>query len=73
MSGYLAQVARLLNVDGYAVLQLRTADQAVELNVPLLRQQFLGRVAAMPDAISPARRRGGHRRAAARHRAAGGP
>jgi hypothetical protein len=42
MSGYLAQVARLLNVDGYAVLQLTDGGRMVELNTQLLRQQFLG-------------------------------
>jgi hypothetical protein len=42
MTRYLAQVARLLNVDSYAVLSHSEADRLVELNVPLLRQQFLG-------------------------------
>ncbi len=42
MSGYLAQVTRLLNVDGYPVLQTTDGGRTVELNVPLLRQQFLG-------------------------------
>lgn len=42
MSGYLAQVARLLNVDGYPVLQTIDGGRTVELKVPLLRQQFLG-------------------------------
>ena len=42
MSRYLAQIARLLNVDSYAVLSHSEADRLVELNVPLLRQQFLG-------------------------------
>ena len=42
MSRYLAQVARLLNVDSYAVLNHSEADRLVELNLPLLRQQFLG-------------------------------
>ena len=42
MSRYLAQVARLLNVDSYAVLNHSEADRLVELNEPLLRQQFLG-------------------------------
>ena len=41
MSRYLAQVARLLNVDSYAVLSHSEADRLVELNLPLLRQQFL--------------------------------
>ena len=42
MSGYLAQITRLLNVDGYAVLQTTDDGRAVELNAQLLRQQFLG-------------------------------
>jgi hypothetical protein len=42
MSGYLAHVARLLNVDGYPVLRIRDDHQTVELNVPLLKEQFLG-------------------------------
>jgi hypothetical protein len=42
MSRYLSQVARLLNVDSYAVLNHSEADRLVELNLPLLRQQFLG-------------------------------
>lgn len=42
MSGYLAHVARLLNVDGYAVLQTKDDGRTVELNSELLRQQFLG-------------------------------
>ncbi len=42
MSGYLAQVTRLLNVDGYPVLATIDGGRTVELNVPLLRQQFLG-------------------------------
>ncbi len=41
MSRYLAQVARLLNVDSYAVLNHSEADRIVELSLPLLRQQFL--------------------------------
>ena len=40
MSGYLAVVTRLLNVDGYGVLQLKDVGKAVELNEHLLRQQF---------------------------------
>jgi hypothetical protein len=40
MSGYLAQVSRLLNVDGYAVLQTSDGGRTVELNTQLLRQQF---------------------------------
>jgi hypothetical protein len=42
MSGYLAQLIRLLNVDGYAVVQARDDGRMVELNQELLRQQFLG-------------------------------
>jgi PglZ domain len=42
MSRYLAQVARLLNVDSYAVLNHSEVDRLVELSLPLLRQQFLG-------------------------------
>jgi hypothetical protein len=41
MSGYLAQAARLLNVDGYAVLRTTDEGRTVELNPSLLRQQFL--------------------------------
>jgi hypothetical protein len=41
MSGYLAQVTRLLNVDGYPVLTLKDGGAMVELNEQLLRQQFL--------------------------------
>jgi hypothetical protein len=41
MSGYLAQAARLLNVDGYAALRVIDEGRTVELNLPLLRQQFL--------------------------------
>ena len=40
MPGYLAQVTRLLNVDGYGVLQLKDGGKAVELNEHLLSQQF---------------------------------
>jgi hypothetical protein len=42
MSRYLAQVARLLNVDSYAVLNHSEADRFASLSLPLLRQQFLG-------------------------------
>jgi hypothetical protein len=42
MSRYLAQVARLLNVDSYAVLNHSEAERSVQLSVSLLRQQFLG-------------------------------
>jgi PglZ domain len=41
MSGYLAQVARLLNVDGYRVIGTTDGGRTVELNTQLLRQQFL--------------------------------
>jgi len=37
-----AYVARLLNVDSYAVLNHSEEDRLVELSLPLLRQQFLG-------------------------------
>lgn len=43
MSGYLAQVTRLLNVDSYPVLGVTDGGRTVELNAALLRQQFLGR------------------------------
>jgi len=42
MAGYLAQVARLLNVDGYRVIGEADGGRTVELNLELLRQQFLG-------------------------------
>jgi hypothetical protein len=42
MSGYIAQVSRLLNVDGYAVIRTADEGRTVELNTELLRQQFLG-------------------------------
>jgi hypothetical protein len=42
MSGYLAQVVRLLNVDGYPVIGVTDQGRTVELNIQLLRQQFLG-------------------------------
>ena len=42
MSRYLAQIARLLNVDSYAVLSHSEAERFVQLSLPLLRQQFLG-------------------------------
>ncbi|HEY5395288.1 MAG TPA: hypothetical protein VIL16_07805, partial [Trebonia sp.] len=42
MSRYLAQVARLLNVDSYAVLSHSEAERFAQLSLPLLRQQFLG-------------------------------
>ncbi|GGL56739.1 hypothetical protein [Planomonospora parontospora] len=37
----IGEAKRLLNVEGYAVLALKDGDQTVELNVPLLREQFL--------------------------------
>jgi hypothetical protein len=39
-SGYLATVQRMLNIDGYPVLQVTDEGRTVELNVQLLRQQF---------------------------------
>ena len=42
MSGYLAQVARLLNVDGYPVIRTIDDGRTVALNVELLKQQFWG-------------------------------
>jgi hypothetical protein len=42
MSGYLAQVSRLLNVDGYRVIGTTDGGRTVELNIELLNQQFLG-------------------------------
>jgi PglZ domain len=42
MSGYLAHVARLLNVDGYQIIGEADGGRTVELNLELLRQQFLG-------------------------------
>jgi PglZ domain len=42
MSGYIAQVSRLLNVDGYPVIRTADEGRTVELNTELLRQQFLG-------------------------------
>lgn len=42
MSGYLAHVTRLLNVDGYRVLGTTDEGRTVELNMQLLRQQFPG-------------------------------
>ena len=40
LDGFLAKLQRLLNVDGYAVLQVDRAQNRVSLNVPLLRRQF---------------------------------
>lgn len=42
MAGYLAQVGRLLNVDAYAVIGEADGGRTVELNVKLLKEQFLG-------------------------------
>lgn len=42
MSGYIAQAIRLLNIDGYPVLQEKDDGRTVVLNPQLLRQQFLG-------------------------------
>ncbi|GGL33539.1 hypothetical protein GCM10014719_38410 [Planomonospora parontospora subsp. antibiotica] len=42
MPGYLAQVSKLLNVDGYVVLAETDGGRTVELNIALLREQFLG-------------------------------
>jgi hypothetical protein len=42
MAGYLAQLGRLLNVDGYAVIGVTDKGRTVELNGVLLREQFLG-------------------------------
>ncbi|HEY0938100.1 MAG TPA: hypothetical protein VGD91_30695, partial [Trebonia sp.] len=40
MSRYLTQVARLLNVDGYAVLRVTDEGRTVEQNTRLLTEQF---------------------------------
>lgn len=42
MHGYVATVVRLLNVDGYQVLAVTDGGRTVALDVPLLREQFLG-------------------------------
>ena len=42
MAGYLAQVSRLLNVDGYQVIGESDGGRTVELNVQRLKEQFLG-------------------------------
>lgn len=44
MSGYLAQVTRLLNVDGYPVLQQNANDHTITLTLKYMRQQFLGQL-----------------------------
>jgi hypothetical protein len=41
ISGYLAQIGRLLNVDGYPVVTVTDEGRTAELNVALLREQFL--------------------------------
>lgn len=73
LSGYLLQVVRLLNVDGYPVLQEKDDGRTVVLNPHLLRQQFLGELrdaAASDDQPSTPRR--GDRRVAAGDGSAGG-
>src|SRR5262249_54454052 len=40
LDGLLAKLQRLLNVDGYEVLQVDRTQNRVSLNVPLLRRQF---------------------------------
>jgi hypothetical protein len=42
MAGYLATVGRLLNVDGYQVIAESDGGRTVELDLRLLRLQFLG-------------------------------
>lgn len=42
VSGFLATMARLLNVDGYGVLTIDTSAQEARLDEELLRTQFLG-------------------------------
>ncbi|WP_152563937.1 hypothetical protein [Actinomadura welshii] len=42
MHGYISTVARLLNVDGYQVLAVTDGGRTVALDLPLLREQFLG-------------------------------
>ncbi len=42
MTGYVAQVARLLNVDGYRVIGTADGGRTVVLDIRLLREQFLG-------------------------------
>lgn len=42
MAGYLAQLGRLLNVDGYPVIGDADGGRTVELNAALLTEQFLG-------------------------------
>lgn len=38
----LGGVCRLLNLDDEQVLELRDDDQTLQLNIPLLKEQFLG-------------------------------
>jgi hypothetical protein len=40
LDGLLAKLQRLLNVDGYEVLQVDRTQNRVSLNAPLLRRQF---------------------------------
>ena len=40
--GFLSALERLLNVDGYGVLDIDQPAQEVRLNVQVLRDQFLG-------------------------------
>lgn len=42
MHGYVSMVSRLLNVDGYQVLSVTDGGRTVALDLPLLREQFLG-------------------------------
>jgi hypothetical protein len=42
MAGYLAQLGRLLNVDGYGVIGVTDEGRTADLNTALLREQFLG-------------------------------
>ena len=42
MRGYVTQASRLLNLEGYGVLTLTDGDRSVELDVKLLKLQFLG-------------------------------
>ena len=39
-SGLLAVMQRLLNVEGYAILDRQDAANTVVLNIPLLKKQF---------------------------------
>lgn len=42
MPGYLVQIGRLLNLDGYQIISTGDGGRTVELNIELLRTQFLG-------------------------------